>query len=392
MRILEIETFGRGGLIHYAYNLSCALAERGHDVTLLTTAGYELEGKTLPDNVRILKILARITQGEGGAWRFLPTALVRKIEALVDAVRVAFRVRRLDPDVIHLHSTNPIALVYVALLRNFRGSLVVTAHVVTPHERSARLDAVHGWIHRLSTRIVAHSDSDRARLVNEFGIEPERIAVIPHGEYGFFERAAEETDRASARRRLGLEPSDEVALFFGYIREYKGLDLLLEAWTAVHDARSNARLVVAGDPVRLEPSRHHELETWAARLGAVHRFEYIPFEDVHAYFEDQALMRKVFQNSGGGQAGGRSRGNETDYRFGGNFWVVIDKNGAHEFRNVRTGITDLDRVEIISGIDESDTVLILPSSHLVETQQDLQNFINRRVGGRTGHQLGSARC
>jgi HlyD family secretion protein len=69
----------------------------------------------------------------------------------------------------------------------------------------------------------------------------------------------------------------------------------------------------------------------------------------------------------------------SDYRFGGEFWVVLDTN-AQEIRKVRTGVTDLDRVEIVTGLDESDSVLILPSSHLVETQQDLQNFINRRVG------------
>ena len=53
MRILEVETFGRGGLTHYAYNLSCALAERGHEVTLVTTVAYELEERKLPANVRI---------------------------------------------------------------------------------------------------------------------------------------------------------------------------------------------------------------------------------------------------------------------------------------------------------------------------------------------------
>ncbi len=45
-----------------------------------------------------------------------------------------------------------------------------------------------------------------------------------------------------------------------------------------------------------------------------------------------------------------------------------------------TGITDLDRVEIIEGLKEGESVLILPSTHLVETQQDLQNWINRRIG------------
>ena len=73
----------------------------------------------------------------------------------------------------------------------------------------------------------------------------------------------------------------------------------------------------------------------------------------------------------------------TDYRFGGEFWVVID-SAAQEIRKVRTGVTDLNNVEILTGLDESDRVLVLPSSHLVETQQDLQNFINRRMGGVPG--------
>ena len=86
-------------------------------------------------------------------------------------------------------------------------------------------------------------------------------------------------------------------------------------------------------------------------------------------------MRSVFQGLQQRQAGGRN----TDYRFGGEFWVVLDTPGR-EIRKVRTGVTDLDNVEIISGLDEDDRVLILPSSHLLETQQDLQNFINRRIG------------
>jgi len=110
--------------------------------------------------------------------------------------------------------------------------------------------------------------------------------------------------------------------------------------------------------------------------------------------EEQAPKRKVSQGAGGGQgrrAGGGSggrRGDQTgaDYRFGGHFWVVVDKDGDYEFRNVITGITDLDRVEILEGLEATDSVLILPSTHLVETQQQLQNWINRRVGGVPGIQ------
>ncbi len=85
----------------------------------------------------------------------------------------------------------------------------------------------------------------------------------------------------------------------------------------------------------------------------------------------------------GFKAGGPSSRQSPDYRFGGEFWVVLD-NESREIRKVRTGVTDLDRVEIIDGLDADDRVLILPSSHLVETQQDLQRFINRRMGGVPG--------
>ncbi len=73
----------------------------------------------------------------------------------------------------------------------------------------------------------------------------------------------------------------------------------------------------------------------------------------------------------------------SDYRFGGDFWVVLD-NPQREIRKVRTGVTDLDHVEIVSGLGADERVLVLPSSHLLETQQDLQNFINRRFRGVPG--------
>lgn len=93
----------------------------------------------------------------------------------------------------------------------------------------------------------------------------------------------------------------------------------------------------------------------------------------------QKLLRTVFQSMGNQS----TKKPPSDYRFGGEFWVVLDTPGR-EIRKVRTGVTDLDNVEIVSGLDEDDRVLVLPSSHLLETQQDLQNFIKRRMGGVPG--------
>lgn len=75
-----------------------------------------------------------------------------------------------------------------------------------------------------------------------------------------------------------------MALFFGYLREYKGLDVLLDAWPGIERKVPGARLVIAGDPVRLGDGRREALRAQAESVGAVHRFEYIPLEEVAGYF------------------------------------------------------------------------------------------------------------
>lgn len=99
---------------------------------------------------------------------------------------------------------------------------------------------------------------------------------------------------------------------------------------------------------------------------------------------EQQLMRRVFAGQGGGRRGAGD-GKDSDYRFGGTFWVVVDEgDGRNRIVKVETGLTDLDKVEIVAGLDDGERVLILPSTHLVETQQQLQSWINRRVGNLPG--------
>ena len=156
------------------------------------------------------------------------------------------------------------------------------------------------------------------------------------------------------------------------INNAEGLPLPgMNAEVDVRIARSEDVLTVPIMALRTE----RDLESTASILG------------VNEQNIREALRDKEDGGASGGMGGG-SPGNQSgsDYRFGGKFWVVVDNDGVHEFRNVTTGITDLDRVEIVEGLQLTDTVLILPSTHLVETQQELQNWINRRVGGVPGIQ------
>ena len=286
MKILEIEIFGRGGLTHYVYNLSRELGARGHETVIATAGDYELDAhvRDLPPGVRVERVFSRLAGRMRGRLPYRVVRAFKGFEFVGDAFSVTALVRRFQPDVIHVHCTNAIILWLMQLLKPHRRPIVYTAHDVTPHERFKLERPIYRRIYALADHIIAHSQVDRERLAAEFGLDEVRVSVVPHGNYAFFLPGENALDRAGARRELGLGADDEVALFFGFIREYKGLDVLLEAWPDLSSARPRARLVVAGDPARMEAPRARELEARAAALGAVHHFRYIPFDAVGTYF------------------------------------------------------------------------------------------------------------
>ena len=167
---------------------------------------------------------------------------------------------------------------------------------MTPHEPIRFQAQLYRFIHRVPQLRIAHSEVDRHRLESEFGVPPARAAVIPHGDYQFFADSDTAPDRKTARKELGLGEAEPVALFFGFLREYKGLDLLLTAWPQVLARVPNARLLIAGYPARLAPERRRVLRAQADRVGALHRMEYIPFEEVARYFVAADLIALPYRH------------------------------------------------------------------------------------------------
>jgi multidrug efflux pump subunit AcrA (membrane-fusion protein) len=65
----------------------------------------------------------------------------------------------------------------------------------------------------------------------------------------------------------------------------------------------------------------------------------------------------------------------------GDYVVFASNGGAPAARWIRTGLTDLDHIEVLEGLSESDSVLLLPSAGLVRSQQRFQDRIRRVTGG-----------
>ncbi len=97
---------------------------------------------------------------------------------------------------------------------------------------------------------------------------------------------------------------------------------------------------------------------------------------------ERAIMRQVFAGMGGGRPGGMARpAGNNDYQFGGRYIVFVLRNGQPVAVNVRTGLTDLDYSEVVSGVQQGDSVLVLPSASLIQSQQEFKQRIGNLTGG-----------
>jgi HlyD family secretion protein len=130
--------------------------------------------------------------------------------------------------------------------------------------------------------------------------------------------------------------------------------------------------------------------------------------------EERTLMRSVFPQAPGGRGGAGAGGGapggfaggppggfgggfggaaapasapaNSDYLFGGDYWVVAVRGNETIPLAVKTGLTDLEYSEIVTGLQPGDRVLLLPSSSLYEQQERLQQFISQRFGAATPFQ------
>ena len=98
-----------------------------------------------------------------------------------------------------------------------------------------------------------------------------------------------------------------------------------------------------------------------------------------------AQLRSQFQGAGGGGAGGGRQGRTANGGEGASYIVFVLRGGRIMAVPIRTGLTDQDYIEVTRGLTEQDTVLVLPSASLVQSQQQFrQRFQNVTGGGLPG--------
>jgi glycosyltransferase involved in cell wall biosynthesis len=254
----------------YDHALAGALARAGADVELVTSR-FLYGPVPREDGYRVSELFYRRAAERGLDSRArLPVKLA---EHVPDMLR--YRRHAKQADVVHYQWLTVQQL--DAVLLPAKRPRVLTAHDILPKEpRPGQVSATRRLLRKMDA-VVAHSEHGAARLRDEAGVDPQRVHVIPHGAFDYLTRQPEE--RPLPEELAGVE--GPVVLFFGLLRPYKGIDVLLEAFRHVE----GAELWVVGNP-RMPTGPLHEMAPRGVRF--VERFIRDP--EIPAYFRRADLV------------------------------------------------------------------------------------------------------
>jgi len=128
---------------------------------------------------------------------------------------------------------------------------------------------------------VSHSISMKEEMVRIYHLKDEKVFVIPHGLYDIY---PQEYKREAARNDLAIE-EPFVILYFGFIRRYKGIPYLVEAFNRLPaDIASRSKLIIAGEDWGDDKYLGTMIKQSPYYKQILFKPEFIPNNAVPAYF------------------------------------------------------------------------------------------------------------
>lgn len=279
---------GHGGMNYYDFGLCDGLVDAGIRPTL-----YTCDETAVPPDLRftVQSVYQRIF-GRDPSWRRGLRYVAGSCHALLDARWTGIRIAHF-----HIFQINALELFNVLLAKLLLTRVVITAHDVEAFRGEWSL--VKSSVYGLADCVIAHNQVSQRELIRVLQLPESKIYVIPHGNY--LGQVGELTGVAQARARLNLQADSKVLLFFGQIKEVKGLELLLDALAVVKETIPEVVLVIAGKMWGQEFSVY---QAQIDRLGlaghCVSHIRYIPDDQVAAYYIAADLVvlpyKKIYQS------------------------------------------------------------------------------------------------
>ena len=277
----------RGGLSAFNERLAYQLQEEGHEVQIYTFS-LQYPNFLFPGTSQYtdepapkgLQIKVKVNSINPFNW-----------------IKIGLELKKLRPDLVVVKFWLPFmgpcfGTILRILKRNKHTRVISILDNVIPHEKRPGdlpftqyfLKSVDACI-AMSRSVQDDLRSLQAKLPCEF---------IPHPLYDHF--GAVETN-VEARKKLNISPSDKVILFFGFIRKYKGLDILLEAMNDERIKAAGIKLLVAGEFYE-DASFYTELiHKYGIASSCIMHTDFIPNSEVATYFNAADVVVQPYRTA-----------------------------------------------------------------------------------------------
>lgn len=274
----------KGGISHYTGQMYRELAKK-HEVLMLS---YKMQYP---------KFLFHKEQKdyENDSFKVEDTKYMLHTANPFNIIKTAGFIKKQKPDMVVIQWWHPYFAPCYRLLEMFMGkqNVVFVCHNVFPHERFP--------LDKFLTKLVLSGGRHFVVHAKEEGEELKKIkknpdyTVTPHPTYNMFR--FENMTRKQAREKLGIGETEKILLFFGFVREYKGLKHLLRAMPMIMEEVQEVRLLVVGD----FDGNREEYEELIRTLRIEERIKvidgYTPDKEVEKYFAACDLVLLPYESA-----------------------------------------------------------------------------------------------
>ncbi|MBR4303394.1 MAG: glycosyltransferase [Bacteroidaceae bacterium] len=225
--------------------------------------------------------------------------IVRKVNSVnpFNWIKVGRELKKLAPDLIVIGFWLPFMAPCLGTIARIAGKngktrVVSVVHNIIPHEHRIGDKMFASYFCKSVDGFVAMSDSVLNDLTRFDNVKPRVFCRHP-----LYDNFGQHVERSNALAELGLDSNNRYMLFFGLIRDYKGLDIMLKAYADSRLRQMGVKLIVAGEFYN-NAEKYFELEKELGLEGEViwHR-EFVPDSKVRYYFGAADIIVQPYKSA-----------------------------------------------------------------------------------------------
>jgi glycosyltransferase involved in cell wall biosynthesis len=225
--------------------------------------------------------------------------ILRKVNSVnpFNWIKVGHELRELKPDLIVVRYWLPfmapaLGTILRKVKRNRHSKVIAITDNIIPHEKRMGDKPFTQYFLKPCDGFITMSEKVMQDLRS---LEPGKPAI--QAAHPLYDNFGAPISKEEARKELGINISDPVILFFGFIRKYKGLDLLLEAVRLLKNKIQNIKLLVAGEFYEDEKLYQQIIDRLDIRDQLILRTHFIADHEVKKYFCAADVVVQPYRNA-----------------------------------------------------------------------------------------------